>query len=436
MPLDLSRFLRSRNPDDPRVRAARTRDVDRTIELCRALLTERGEVSGARVAAEVLGAYQRLSEEEVEWFFDRLVTTFSVDGETVRQAAAAYRLDASPANLLALQEAVEPPRQELFRRCNMAPGGTAVLVEMRRRLLRTLGDHPHRAEIDADLTHLFRSWFNRGFLTLARIDWQTSAVVLERLIQYEAVHQIQGWHDLRRRLESDRRCYAFFHPALPQEPLIFIEVALTRAVTAHVQPLLDPDSRVDDPARATCAIFYSITNCQQGLRGVSFGNVLIKQVVDDLGKEFPSVRTFATLSPIPGFRAWLAERATTAPESISPALARLVAKGDDIAAADIAIAPGALREEMMQRCARYLISMDDGRGVQDPVARFHLANGARLERLNWMGDTSATGLRRSYGLTVNYVYRLADLERNHDAYANKFRVASSIVFRQLTKPRR
>jgi len=436
MPLDLSRFLRSRNPDDPRVRAARTRDVDRTIELCRALLTERGEVSGARVAAEVLGAYQRLSEEEVEWFFDRLVTTFSVDGETVRQAAAAYRLDASPANLLALQEAVEPPRQELFRRCNMAPGGTAVLVEMRRRLLRTLGDHPHRAEIDADLTHLFRSWFNRGFLTLARIDWQTSAVVLERLIQYEAVHQIQGWHDLRRRLESDRRCYAFFHPALPQEPLIFIEVALTRAVTAQVQPLLDPDSRVDDPARATCAIFYSITNCQQGLRGVSFGNVLIKQVVDDLGKEFPSVRTFATLSPIPGFRSWLAERAATAPGSISPALATLVAKGDDIAAADIAIAPGALREEMMQRCARYLISMDDGRGVQDPVARFHLANGARLERLNWMGDTSATGLRRSYGLTVNYVYRLADLERNHDAYANKFRVASSIAFRQLTKPRR
>jgi len=436
MPLDLSRFLRSRNPDDPRVRAARTRDVDRTIELCRALLTERGEVSGARVAAEVLGAYQRLSEEEVEWFFDRLVTTFSVDGETVRQAAAAYRLDASPANLLALQEAVEPPRQELFRRCNMAPGGTAVLVEMRRRLLRTLGDHPHRAEIDADLTHLFRSWFNRGFLTLARIDWQTSAVVLERLIQYEAVHQIQGWHDLRRRLESDRRCYAFFHPALPQEPLIFIEVALTRAVTAHVQPLLDPDSRVDDPARATCAIFYSITNCQQGLRGVSFGNVLIKQVVDDLGKEFPNVRTFATLSPIPGFRSWLAERAATAPGSISPALATLVAKGDDIAAADIAIAPGALREEMMQRCARYLISMDDGRGVQDPVARFHLANGARLERLNWMGDTSATGLRRSYGLTVNYVYRLADLERNHDAYANKFRVASSIAFRQLTKPRR
>ncbi len=436
MPLDLSRLFRSRNPDDPRVRAARTRDVDRTIELCRALLTARGEVSGARVAAEVLAAYQRLSDEQVEWFFDRLVKAFSVDPDAVRQAAAAYRLDASPAHLIALQEAVEPPRQELFRRCNMAPGGTAILVDMRRRLLRTLADHPERAEIDADLTHLFRSWFNRGFLTLERIDWQTSAVVLERLIQYEAVHQIQGWRDLRRRLQSDRRCYAFFHPALPQEPLIFIEVALTRGVTAQVQPLLDPESPVDDPAQATCAIFYSITNCQQGLRGVSFGNVLIKQVVEDLGKEFPRVRTFATLSPIPGFRAWLLERTTTARGSISPALATLVAKGDDITAADIAAVPGALREELMDRCGRYLLSTNDGVGAQDPVARFHLANGARLERLNWMGDSSPAGLSRSYGMTVNYLYRLADLERNHDAYANQFRVASSRAFQRITKPRR
>ena len=411
MPIDLARIFRPLKRDRTRVEAARTRDVDRVIDLCRALLSERGEVSGARVAAEVVSAYQRLDDQQVEVFLDRLADVFSVDPEKVRQTAEAYRLDASPANLLALQQAVEPPRQELFRRWNMAAGGTAVLVEMRRRLLRTLRDHPRRAEIDADLTHLFRSWFNRGFLTLQRIDWQTSAVVLERLIQYEAVHQIQGWRDLRRRLESDRRCYAFFHPALPQEPLIFIEVALTREVTAKVQPLLDPDSPVDDPARATCAIFYSITNCQQGLKGVSFGNVLIKQVVEDLGKEFPRVRTFATLSPIPGFRAWLTERAATAPGSISPALAALVANGDALTAASIAAAPEAVRAEMMERCARYLVSTDAGVGAQDPVARFHLANGARLERLNWMGDTSATGLQRSYGLTVNYEYRLGDLER-------------------------
>jgi malonyl-CoA decarboxylase len=433
VPIDLTRIFRSRNRDLSRAQAAKTRDVDRTIELCRALLSERGEVSGARLATEVLTAYQQLDSEQVECFLDRLVEAFSVDPEVVRQQADAYRLDASASNLIALQKAVEPPRQELFRRWNMAPGGTAALVDMRRRLLRTLADHPSRIEIDADLTHLFRSWFNRGFLTLQRIDWQTSAVVLERLIQYEAVHQIQGWRDLRRRLESDRRCYAFFHPALPQEPLIFIEAALTRTVTAHVQPLLDPDSPVDDTANATCAIFYSITNCQHGLRGVSFGNVLIKQVVEDLGKEFPRVRTFATLSPIPGFRAWLVERATTAPGSISRALASLVAKGDAVTAADIAAAPSSLRAEMMERCARYLISTDAGVGAQDPVARFHLANGARLERLNWMGDTSATGLQRSYGLTVNYVYRLADLERNHDAYANLYRVASSRAFQQLTR---
>jgi malonyl-CoA decarboxylase len=434
--MDLTRIFRSRLRDGGRAQAAKARRVERTIELCRALLSERGDVSGARLAAEVVNAYQQLDDGQVECFLDRLVEAFSVDPEAVRRHADAYRLDGSPPNLIALQKAVEPPRQELFRRWNMAPGGTAVLVDMRRRLLRTLGDHPSRIEIDADLTHLFRSWFNRGFLTLRRIDWQTSAVVLERLIQYEAVHQIQGWRDLRRRLESDRRCYAFFHPALPQEPLIFIEVALTRTVTAQVQPLLDPDSPVDDPAHATCAIFYSITNCQQGLRGVSFGNVLIKQVVEDLGKEFPRVRTFATLSPIPGFRTWLLARATAAPSSISRALAALVAKGDAVSAADLAAAPDTLRAEMMERCARYLISTDAGVGAQDSVARFHLANGARLERLNWMGDTSATGLNRSYGLTVNYEYRLADLERNHDAYANQFRVASSRAFHQLTRPHR
>lgn len=423
-------------PSRSRTQAAETRGVERTIELCRALLSERGEVSGARLAAEVLNAYRQLDDTEAEHFFDRLVEMFSVDPDAVRRTADAYRLDGSPAALLALQEAVEAPRQELFRRCNVAAGGTAVLVDMRRRLLRTLAAHPRRAEIDADLTHLFRSWFNRGFLTLQRIDWQTSAVILERLIQYEAVHQIQGWRDLRRRLEADRRCYAFFHPALPQEPLIFIEVALTRTVAAQVQPLLDPDSPVDDPAQATCAIFYSITNCQQGLRGVSFGNVLIKQVVEDLGKEFPRLKTFATLSPVSGFRSWLVERVAMAPGSVSRALATLVSNGDAVTAADIAAAPSALREEMIERCARYLISTDAGVAAQDSVARFHLANGARLERLNWMGDTSITGLRRSYGLTVNYAYRLADLERNHDAYANHQLVASSRAFQQLARPRR
>ena len=433
MAIDLHRIFRTLNRSHGRTRAERTRDVDRTIELCRALLSERGEVSGARLASDVLAAYRGLDDDAIELFFDRLVERFSVDPESVRRTAEAYRLDGSPETLATLQRAVEAPRQELFRRCNMAPGGTALLVDMRQRLLRSLRDHAERAGIDADLVHLFRSWFNRGFLTLQRIDWQTSAVVLERLIHYEAVHQIQGWRDLRRRLESDRRCYAFFHPALPQEPLIFIEVALTRSMTARVQPLLDPESPVDDPAQATCAVFYSITNCQQGLRGVSFGNVLVKQVVDDLGREFPRVKTFATLSPIPGFRTWLAAHGSTAGR-VSAELATLVAQGDSVTAARLAAAHGKLRAEIVGLCARYLMSTEPGIGAADPVARFHLANGARLERLNWMSDTSAMGLQRSWGLTVNYVYRLGEVERNHEAYANQHRVAASRAFKQLVRP--
>jgi malonyl-CoA decarboxylase len=427
----LLRILRSLNRR-PGPRTHRAHRAERAIELCHALLSERGEASGARLAADVLNAYQALDEEDVERFFDRLVDEFSVDAAAVRRSAEAYRRDGSPTNLVALQTVVEAPRQELFRRCNVAPGGTAALVDLRRRLVRTLSDHPVRGAIDADLMHLFRSWFNRGFLMLQRIDWQTSAVILERLIQYEAVHQIQGWRDLRRRLQSDRRCYAFFHPALPQEPLIFIEVALTRGMTALVQPLLDPESPVDDPSRATCAVFYSITNCQQGLRGVSFGNVLIKQVVDDLGKEFPRLRTFATLSPVPGLRAWLAEQASAAPR-FSSDLKEFLTRSDRVVVADLDAAPGALRAELTALCARYLMSTEPGVGARDPVARFHLANGARLERLNWMGDTSAMGLQRSFGLTVNYVYDLAAVERNHQAYANQYSVAASREFKQLAR---
>src|SRR3989454_1784447 len=286
--------------------SASVRDARHAISMCHALLSERGEVSSARLAAEVLDAYQSLEAPALDVFFDLLVDQFSPKPEEVVRAAEAYREESSQAYLIRLQAAVESPRQELFRRFNMAQGGTGVLVEMRKQLLRTLGEHPRRAGLDADLAHLFKSWFNRGFLVLQRIDWRTSALILERLIQYEAVHEIQGWNDLRRRLQADRRCYAFFHPALPDEPVIFIEVALTHGMSAKVQPLLALGSPVVDPASADCAIFYSITNPQEGLRGISFGNLLIKQVAEDLGREFPRLKTFATLSPIPGFRKWLA----------------------------------------------------------------------------------------------------------------------------------
>ena len=404
------------------------------VSLCRALLSELGEVSGPRLAAEVLAAYQTLDPPAREKFFDQLLGDFSADPSEIERAADAYRRTPSTAALKRLQAAVESPRQELFRRLNLAPGGLRVLLEIRQQLLTTLERCPAREAIDSDLSHLFRSWFNGGFLVLQRIDWRTSAVVLERLIQYEAVHQIQGWDDLRRRLEADRRCYAFFHPALLEEPLIFIEVALTRGITAEVQPLLDPKSAVVDPTVASCAVFYSITNCQEGLRGISLGNLLIKQVVDDLRRRFPRLKTFATLSPIPGFRQWLVgvHGSKNGPR-LSAALATLLASIDyDLSLPDNAMTL-AVREEISRLCAYYLLHARQGKAPLDPVERFHLANGASLERLNWRGDTSAIGTRRSLGLMVNYRYRLADMERNHESYASNYTIVASRELERMAR---
>ena len=278
-----------RSPALPR---GATRTAKKTIALCHSLLSERGEVSGSRLAAEALDSYRALDPRGRLAFFELLIREFSPDPEEVGRAGDAYREEPSPENLARLQRVVEPPRQELFRRLNLAPDGTRILVEMRSEVLREADRNSRLKPIGADLAHLFASWFNRGFLVLRRIDWRTSAVILEKLIQYEAVHQIHGWTDLRRRLEADRRCYAFFHPALPDEPIIFIEVALTPGLTDNVQVLLDPDSHVLDTVSAEWAIFYSITNCQEGLRGVSFGSFLIKQVVEDLSKDFPRIRNF------------------------------------------------------------------------------------------------------------------------------------------------
>ena len=254
------------------------------------------------------GSINRSTSRAGEPFWTSWTGIFLPTRTEVWRAADAYRKQPTSDNLLHLQRVVEPPRQELFRRLNLAPEGTRALVQMRSDVLREMDAGADLETIAADLGHLLTSWFNRGFLTLQRIDWRSPAAVLQKLIDYEAVHQIQGWHDLRRRLEADRRCYAFFHSALAEEPLIFIEVALTRGMSDRVQPLLDPDSPVGDPQSADSAIFYSITNCQEGLRGVRFGDLLIKQVVEDLKKSLPRLRTFATLSPIPGFRKWLARR--------------------------------------------------------------------------------------------------------------------------------
>ena len=400
--------------------------VQQLLELCNALMAESGEYASTALAREAIDAYEALDERGREQFFDILARDYSPSPEAVSQSAAAYQADPSPANLARLFATVEPARQELFRRLNMAPGGTVSLVEMRKELLKSVRTRPHWAVIDADLLHLLRSWFNRGFLRLERIDWRTPAIILEKLIEYEAVHAIQGWRDLRRRLETDRRCFAFFHPQLPDEPIIFIEVALTRSMSAHIQPLLDVSSPVS-AANCDCAMFYSITNCQEGLRGISFGNLLIKQVAEELRREFPHLRRFATLSPLSGFRRWLEQKRVERPNELA-----LLSKLDqpDWHLGEV---PDTLQRMLMRLCAFYLLKAKQAAEPLDPVARFHLGNGAALERINWMGDISATGMARSAGLMVNYVYWLNEVERNHERYWREKLIATSPALEKLAR---
>jgi malonyl-CoA decarboxylase len=428
-PSFLKRFIGSVVPSDRRRSHRRARQA---MELFQALLSERGEVSGAALARDALAAYNALPKSALPAFFDALSDEFAPDRTELELAYTAYHDNPTQENLIRLQRCVEAPRQELFRRLNTAPGGTAALVAMRREVLTALDMHAEWKGIDSDLEHLFGSWFNRGFLTLERIDWYTPAVVLEKLIEYEAVHEIQGWDDLRRRLAADRRCFAFFHPALPHEPLIFIEVAFTRGLSGSIDALIGPDAHEIEPESADTAIFYSITNCQTGLRGISFGNLLIKQVAQRLGQEFPKIRTFATLSPIPGLRAWLRGIGATLKDLPGGAahfdvLARIESPAwhKDEAEAE------RVRKVLMPYAAYYLAYAKHGTEAADPVARFHLGNGARLERLNWLADTGKRGLQQSAGLMVNYLYRLDEVESNHEAYVHSRQVAMSRDIRRL-----
>jgi malonyl-CoA decarboxylase len=326
----------------------------------------------------------------------------------------------------------EPRRQELIRRMNLAPRGTSQLVAMREDLLTAMKADPALAVADADFRHLFGSWFNRGFLTLQRIDWSTPAHILEKIIRYEAVHAITSWDDLRLRLEpADRRCFAFFHPALAGEPLIFVEVALTRDVPSSIAPLLSIARVPVAPERASTAVFYSISNCQRGLRGISFGNFLIKQVAEDLKRELPSLNTFVTLSPVPGLCRWFA---TLRSQNDMPDSALASALGEIDPPGWHRTPSRVLRESLSRAAVRYLFQAKDATGKPiDSVARFHLGNGARLERLNWMGDVSENGLAQSAGFMVNYLYDLAAVQHNHEAFANHGEIVASPEMRRLER---
>jgi malonyl-CoA decarboxylase len=406
-------------------------------QLCEDLLSGRGEASGMALAQGVLEAWDRLDRAGRLAFFTVLKERFGPDHDRLGKAIEAYRANPTAAAISALHLASEPRRQELLRRLNLAPGGTHVLVRMREALFEAIEAEPELSAVDSDFRHLFGSWFNRGFLVLRRIDWRTPANVLEKIIRYEAVHEIQGWDDLRRRLEpGDRRCFAFFHPQLVDEPLIFVEVALTTDIPAGIGDLLTDSRDVLPAAAAKTAVFYSISNCQEGLRGISFGNFLIKQVAEDLKRELPGLETFVTLSPLPGFARWL-DGFVADPGEIrmtNEELSELARPtGETITLDD---ATKARRAKLLgQMAAQYLLRARTASGrIIDPVARFHLGNGARLERINVGGNMSARGLRESHGVMVNYRYDLADIEINHEAFASRNTVVASAAARKLLRP--
>jgi malonyl-CoA decarboxylase len=406
------------------------------VQLCDALLSGRGEASGVALAREILTRYAELKTGSRIAFFEALAKGYGPDRTRLSAAATAWMSAPDDVRAMEVHRASEPRRLELFRRLNLAPNGTAALVHMREQLLDAMAHRDDLATIDNDFVHLFASWFNRGFLVLRRIDWSTPASLLEKIIRYEAVHAIQDWNDLRARIDSpDRRCYAFFHPALVDEPLIFVEVALTRGIPAAIEPILSTKRDRVEPDRVTTAVFYSISNCQRGLGGVSFGNFLIKQVVEEISREIPRLSTFVTLSPAPNFAEWLKrERASTAS----------VALGEEDRAALAALDRGEwwrdpattelVHDPLSRAAAWYYLRAKTPRGVPlDQVARFHLGNGARLERLNFLGDRSERALRQSHGLMVNYLYDLEDIEKNHEAFAQQRAVVAAGAVTRLLR---
>jgi malonyl-CoA decarboxylase len=406
------------------------------IHLCEDLLSRRGEASGVALAREILLRYGELKPGSRIAFFEELAIRFGPDPGRLRAAATAWLSSPHEAAAANLHRASEPRRLELIRRLNLAPNGTAALVRMREQLLDAMDHRGDLEVIDDDFLHLFSSWFNRGFLVLRSIDWSTPARILEKIIRYEAVHEIHDWNELRARIDSPgRRCYAFFHPALVDEPLIFVEVALTRGIPDAIEPILSGNGQPADLDRANTAVFYSISNCQRGLAGVSFGHFLIKQVVEEVQREMARLSTFVTLSPAPNFAQWLeGERAAKA----SPALTQ----EDRVALAALdraewwrdAETAEAVREPLLRAAAWYFLRARTSRGLpRDSVARFHLGNGARLERLNFLADSSPRALAQSHGLMVNYLYDLDHIEKNHEAYAQQQTVIAAGAINRLVR---
>lgn len=389
--------------------------------LCQMTMDSDGEYSSLLLAERILNAYEKLDDEARLAFFCMLQVDYDIDAGEIKAAAEDYERNPDVENLLRVTEAAEPRRQELLRRINLAMDGTERLVKMREHLLGFIREKAELKKIDTDFYHLFNAWFNRGFLMMQPVDWTTPAHILEKIIAYEAVHEIKNWAELRRRLQpADRYCYAFFHPSMEDEPLVFVEVALTSEIPRGIGEILQRETETVQPENLSCAIFYSISTCHIGLSGVSFGNFLIKQVATSLKQRFPDLKTFSTISPVPGFGGWLALQAEASPE-IATLMAAFDVDADD-----------EIKNRLEKLAASYLLEHKNARDRPlDPVARFHLRNGAILERINVLGDPSENGMEQSLGMMVNYVYDLSRVEDNHEEYMKNNQIIASSQVRKL-----
>lgn len=426
----------------------KARNLSKANNAIKRLISERGESNAVSMADDVVINYRKLTKDQHIPFFTYLFEQLNPQVDAVLKAAQNYAAESSARNYIKLQKVFESPRQELFRRLNRASHSTAAVVQMRRDLLQILDKKPELAAVDFDMRHLLSSWFNPGFLKMHRVDWKSPAEVLEKLIQHEAVHAIDGWDDLRRRLQPDRRCFAFFHPQLPSEPLIFVEVALLPEIPTVITSLIDKKAdTVDQPSQYKVAVFYSISNCEPGLRGVSMGNFLIKRVAEQLHAEFPGIKTFITLSPISGFMDWVSAGANLGEDVPAERLKPNLRAARDQALATLKLdaqscveklntgwhpdlATTKERGSLLSLAAIYLGLGSTGRSG-NPVAKFHLSNGAKLHLVNWAGDLSRKGLRQSAGLMVNYLYDLGSVELNHEKFANGEIVYSRSVGRLM-----
>jgi malonyl-CoA decarboxylase len=430
-------------------------DADIATQMRACLEAKGGEVTARARSARLAQAYLA-ADAEGRAAFLRTLAGFDSDPAEVARAVAALQEagdgTGAAAARMRLRRALEAPRARLVTQFTSIPEGVKFVVELRAALLQLAKADPALSALEADIRALLAAWFDVGFLELRRIDWHSPAILLEKLVGYEAVHEIRSWRDLKNRLDSDRRCYAFFHPRMPDEPLIFVEIALVKGLAGDVRALLDEKAPLQDPGAADTAIFYSISNCQQGLAGISFGNFLIKRVVSELSAEFRNLKTFATLSPIPGFRRWLdgklADEALLSPEERTTLAAALggTAEAHPLARLlsrkawhrDEALAEAA-KPILLKLCARYLLAENaeakggEARRARDPVAHFHLSNGAQAERLNWLADRSEKGFRESGGVMVNYLYDLDAIEANHEAYVGTGRRAASTAMKRLAR---